>query len=387
MWELIIIETKNQSPILMKTAFRPVPWRYVLAGLTCSSSWHFQAQAEAPLLQPIVLVQTDFGRSTSDQNEANIRRARLGAFVNIHPDIDFEGQWEFAGGRGDSGGLLIAQMRVRPTDLVQVSFGRIEPHLSLQIDRDASEVLFLERSAVSEILSQLVPDDGLELRLRRTHWFASAAYLTEIGANQGGEDRSALTWRIAASPAAGKARVHLALSGIRSRLNAGQVSPRTGLTSRAEQALAQGPTLEAEPTPSGSNMVISGEFAIAADRLLVQAETSSDQERGSTGSGQFAGWYAQAAYTLRGKPPQYVSNHATWKYDQEAGAIDLAFRHSKLNFAGSKNDSKLHVLSFVGRWRPAKAVALFVEAQRITLLQADERTSGNALVARLQVTR
>lgn len=143
-----------------------------------------EARRDGCTVKPTALLQLDTGRSfASGTGEvsgvgANFRRARFGLTGNLPSDFAYTLEWDFGGRPGRQSRIYEASMAWTGLDGVTVRAGAFEPNFSLQLDRSAQALLFLERSAVVDVAKQITTDTArmaVQARANGDRWFVSVA--------------------------------------------------------------------------------------------------------------------------------------------------------------------------------------------------------------------
>jgi phosphate-selective porin OprO/OprP len=367
------------------------------------------------VVRPYGLLQLDLGtnfghsRPGGPDGGFNPRRARLGLEGSLPGDLDYALIWDFGGTPGSRGGLYEASLAWTGLDPLRVTAGVFKPSFSLAGMRSSSDLLFLERPAVVEAASGLGAGSGrvaAQVAASGERWHAAAA-LTGGGTGPG-EDSAQ---RGATARLAGLAlrteelTLHLGLSGLLSfrppRDDEGRRA--VGLSEPAELALdRRDPPLDTGSIGADSARAGGVELGLGWHRLQGQAElygieVTRDASAGG-GTRRFGGWYAQAGYTILGRPRTWEARDATWSGPEPEesfnpaggrwGAVEIGARISELDLSDRDirgGRQRVHALAL--GWHPAERLAVLAQYQWVQVTGAeggDRRFQAAALRAQLR---
>lgn len=287
-------------------------------------------------LRPTGLLQLDWGtsfdksRAGAPATGVNPRRARIGVEAEAG---DFEATfiWDFGGSPGDRGRLYQASLRWNGP--LRVTAGVFETSFSLHQQRESSDLLFLERAAVTELAEDLGAGSGrtgLEVAAIGERWHAAAAVTGgRTGPGEDSSQRNAVA-RVAGLPIrTDEVAVHLGVSGIWSfRPPRGEDGERGADLSQSPELAVdrRSPPLDAGFVAADEARVGGVEIGVGWRRLQAQAEyyrIELDRAASAGGGTRHAeGWYAQASYTLLGRPREWEAKNASWSAPRPDGAFD-----------------------------------------------------------------
>ncbi len=304
---------------------------------------------------------------------AFFRRAHIGIEGKAYRDFDYEFRYNF-GGSAEEGSGAIHTMRIayNPTPEIRINVGSIQPTFTLDNSTSSNDIMFLERSAVSNALVEEFGGSdsrkGIELTYLKTgaaggqiDFMLNTAYTTSrIGVrNAGADDRDHLLGRAALRyKASGDLDIHVGANAATILSTGGQDIPGTAGTVRFRER----PELRVDPARLVDTGTIPGEggtmwgleAGLRYKSLTVQGEYFGweiDRDRSCTGCNalasdpNFDGYYVQASYVLTGETRSYnsqssgnsrmnfgaprpstpFSSGGTW------GAFELAARYSVLD--------------------------------------------------------
>lgn len=348
------------------------------------------------VLEPTGILQLDLGTTFAHNRPGgpgagwNPRRARLGVEGEFLRDFQYGLAWDFGGTPGDRNGLYEASLSYRGFGPVTLTGGVFEPSFSLQQEQGAKNLLFLERSAVSQIAANIAAGSsrvGAQTRAYGERWFAAAALTGgKTGPGTDSSQRGAVL-RLAGLPVrTEEAVLHLGFSGAWSFRPARGEGGRRGVSFSESGELEldrRDPALRTGGIPADDVRVGGAEFGLAWRRLQLQGEwygIAVDRGGGRGGTLDFSGWYAQASYTLQGRPRRYQPDSATWGApgsDDDAfnpregrwGALEVAARVSVLDL----NDRDIRggrQRTWAGGlgWWPVADVGAFLQWQHVAVV-------------------
>jgi phosphate-selective porin OprO/OprP len=222
---------------------------------------------------------------------------------------------------------------------------------TLEGSQSAADIMFLERASIISIVSNLVAGGnqvGGQFGAESERWFVA---LFQTGGGTGPDaqppQRALLTRAAGLLIKTDNAALHLGASGawLYRVPSSGGCVHTLDLSNRTELQIDKvPPSLSTGPIAAQDALLGGPEVGLGWDRLWLQSEWYGIRvERGpsSAASPFFSGWYAQAAYTLIGKPRQYRRSLATWGRPSAAekfspstgswGAIEAGARFSTVH--------------------------------------------------------
>lgn len=351
-------------PIIAKTIRRRPRWLIApLIGCTagiampCAAQEGGNGDLRAVTIEPNVLVQLDAGgpigrHGAGDEpgGGVNFRRARLGVVGDLPAGFEFTVEWDFGGRPGGKNRIYEASAAWAGIDGLSIRAGAFEPNFSLQQDRSAQALLFLERSAVIDVTRQIATDTArvaLQARANGDRWFASAAVTGgQAGPGYDGSERGAAL-RVTGLPVrTDDLTIHTGISLARSfRPKRGSgVGKERGFsfTAMPELSLTAGnPTLDTGSLTAKSGYAAGLEGAVSWRRWQAQGEIYRIGVDRTGGHRRFSGWYVEASRVLTGRSRAYRVDNATWdaprsedRFDPAAGrwgTVEAGVRYSTLD--------------------------------------------------------
>lgn len=346
-------------------------------------------------LEPKGLLQLDLGTTVGGDQSAgpgagwNPRRARLGVEGTFLQDFEYTLLWDFGGTPGSRNRFYQGSVSYNGLEPFSFIAGVFEPSFSLQQDQSAQYLLFFERAAVTQVAAGLgVGSSQLsaEVRAHGERWFASTSLTGgQVGPGSGGAGRTA-AMRLAGLPVRTEGlTLHTGFSGAWSfrppRDDDGRRS--FSLSEGAELRLDRGdPLLRTGAIPADAARVAGLELGLGWRRLQMQGEVYRIQlDRGSEEGGtlDFSGWYAQASYTLSGRPREYKPADATWGspgpgddgFDPSRGrwgAVEVGARVSTIDLNDGKvRGGRQRIWSLGLGWWPVEGTAVFTQLQHVEI--------------------
>jgi phosphate-selective porin OprO and OprP len=363
-------------------------------------------------LNPYVLLQLDEGgtfgqtRGGGQGTGFNLRRARVGAQATIADQFSMDAIWDF-GGTPDN------HSRVYKADLAYIGFkpfvirgGVYKWPFTLEYSQSSADILFLERASIVNIVGDLVAGAdrvGGQFGATGERWFA-AVFLTggRTGPGAMPAQRALLVRAAGLVIKTDNAALHLGASGAwLYRVPSSDGGVHTlNLSDQPElQVDKVPPSLSTGPIAAQSALIGGPEVGLSWDRLWLQSEWYGirvERNPSSAGSPFFSGWYAQAAYTLIGKPPQYMPSVAAWgspspaeKFDPASGswgAIEVGARFSTVNLDDQGvRGGRQRVWSAVINWYPAEPLRFSLEYAHADVAGGEAPRSLNFVTLRGQL--
>lgn len=367
---------------------------------------------EGVTFSPYVLEQLDagsFGQSRSGGQAAgfNDRRLRWGGRLNLYDQVQLGFIWDFGHQPGSRERLFEAQASYVGLKPFRFTGGAFKTNFGLESLQGAGDYLFLERASIATITRNLaagIQRIGVQAQADGPRYNASVA--VTFGRAGQGEDGSqrAVVWRATGLPVhTGEVILHVGASAewvFRPANEDGKpgslsFSDRTELQiDNAKSSISTG------SIPSTSGGAFGPELALTWRQLWLQGEYYQILVNRRQGAGggtlSFNGYYAQAAYTVLGKPRTWKPSIGSWTAPTPAesfnpaagqfGAVEVGVRYSAVDL----NDKDLRggrqqVYSAVVNWWP-------VEQLRFSLLYEHANVTGgpsprtlNAIAGRAQL--
>lgn len=364
----------------------------------------------AVTLEPYVLVQGDAGRVFGDnqpgaqQGGFNWRRFRLGGTAKVGEQVETTLIWDFGGTPNNHSNLhqaSLAYVGLKPLTLIA---GVFKPNFTLESPQDPGATLFLERATIVSILQDTaggVGRVGGELQAAGERWFGSAALVGDTARHDYNADQRAVVGRVSGLPLkeAGRTIQLGASAGSLFRPpKKNKEDPQLDFSSGTElnlDASSKGLSTGALDLHSASFGGIEAAFAV--ERLWLSGEyyvIRADQ-RGDADDASFDGWYAQAAYTLVGRPRQFNAKSFTWGkpsgdgfdiMNGKIGAVELGGRYSTADLDGGGFDGgRQDVWSLGLSWYPTDLLRFIAQYQYATIDDVADPQNLHAFAFRAQV--
>jgi phosphate-selective porin OprO/OprP len=310
---------------------------------------------------------TDFRRgSLGDAGEADhardmadgttFRRARLGIEGKAFGDWDYSFLYEF-GGSGVEGGGVINQAWLQYSGLgaAKLRIGAFSPPAGMDDATSTNGSVFLERSAISELVRGMAAADGRTgagVLASGKRWNLSAIVTGNTVGQSSFDEQLGFVGRAAFVPWQGEHfLVHLAAdtSVIVHPAASGPDTPPGAVTPvrlrERPESRVEGVRLVDTGAIDAHRAVAWGLEAAAQYRAFtVQSEyfhIGVDRRASALSNPHFSGWYVQGAWTLTGQPRRYAMSSATFdapKVDKpfnlktrDWGVWELAARYSDLD--------------------------------------------------------
>lgn len=344
-------------------------------------------------LKPYVLLQLDEGGTFNQDRRGgqgtgfNTRRARVGGQGTYGKQFEFDLIYDFGSTPGNLSRFFEADIAYTGLDPFVVRGGIYKWAFTLEYAQSAADLLFLERASIVNILGGLVAGAGrvgAQVGAGGERWFAAAFFTTGrtgLGANS--DQRAVLGRAAGLAVKTGDVSLHLGASGAwlyqPPRNEAGRrtlsFSDQTELQiDRADSSLSSG-------SIAASGMRFGGlEAGLGWKRLWLQGEWygATVDRSGEGGDPFFSGWYAQAAYTLLGKPREWKPKIAAWGSPApeggfnpragEWGALEVAGRFSAVDLkSAGVQGGRQHVWTAGMNWHPWEPLKFTLQYQHATV--------------------
>lgn len=385
------------------------------------SAWAFiasGASAETPTLQvgsielkPYLLQQLDEG-GTFDQSRSggqatgfNLRRSRIGALADIAHQFELGFIWDFGGTPGSHSRLFEADIAYTGLAPFEFRAGVFKPSFTLEYAQSAADILFLERATIVNIVGGMVAGAGRvagQAGAKGDRWFAAALLtggLTGPGADS--EQRALLGRAAALAVKTEDFSLHIGVSG------AWLYHPPHPAGMGRTLSFSGQPELQiddADASLSTGKIAARGadmggvEAGLGWGRLWAQGEVYGIdvQRRGSDQAGVLSGYYAQAAYTLVGKPRTWKSTTASWgspsplqPFDPRQnswGALEIGARFSVADLSAADIRGGRQTVWTTGlSWYPTDPLRFILQYQHTDISGGPAPRSLSAIALRGQV--
>lgn len=367
-------------------------------------------------LAPTGAVQLDLGAFTQQRGPiapwgflSNLRRARLGVAGRLFRDLDYTFVWNLAAPLDQWGSIDTASLSYDGLAPVTFVAGVFQPRFTLDNSTGSNDLLFLERSAISNVATSLAAGTGrtgagVEGNGRR--WFA-AAYATgglagSPGATGDSRERGVLLRAVAAPYRARGIVTHLGVSASwqfnPSPSSAGNEVVR--LNDRPEIRLDVDSLVDTGTLRAAGARSAGVEVGASWQRLQAQGEYHqlTVNRAGDNPSGRFEGWYAQVSWVPVGEPRRWSPSRAAWRrptpeqpLDPAAGqwgAVELGLRYSQLTLNdGTVRGNRQDVVSASLNWYPTERFKAALQVQNADIRRASSRNDRRfqSVALRLQL--
>jgi phosphate-selective porin OprO/OprP len=364
-------------------------------------------------VKPYVLLQLDeggtFGQSRGGGQATgfNVRRARVGAQARVADQLQLGLIYDFGSTPGGASRLYEADIAYTGLRPFIVRAGVFKPAFTLEYAQSAADLLFLERASIVNIVGGLVAGAGRvggQIGATGERWFTAALVtggLTGPGAQS--DQRAVLARAAGLAIKTDDLALHLGVSGawLYQVAQGGNGARSLRFSNQPElQIDVASPSLSTGSLAAQGARIAGVEAGFGWGGLWLQSEWYGiGVERTGLGARDpvFSGWYAQAAYTLVGKPRKWTSDTAAWgrpspkeKFNPAAGswgAVEVGARFSvaDLNDAGVRGGHQ-EVWTTGVSWFPTEElrIALQYEHAEITGGSTPRRLSALAVRGQLR---
>ena len=355
--------------------------------------------------KPYVLLQLDeagFAQSRSGGQAAglNARRQRLGGRLEVADQVRLGAIWDFGHLPGGVGSLFEAQASYIGLKPFTVTAGVFKTDFSLESMQSAGAYLFMERASIVTIVRNLaagIRREGLQVQANGERYNAALAVTAgQAGPGRDGNQR-AVVGRVSGLPVkSGDLVVHAGLSGewvVRPASDKGR-SSAISLSDGTELSVDDvSPALSTGRIAARSGGAVGPELGLGWRRLWLQGEYYAILvNRGETeggGAPRFDGWYAQAAYTLVGKPRAWDGTIGAWgapKPDGWPGAVEIGARFSTANLNnGDVRGGRQRVVSAGVNWWPMEPLRFTLMYEHATVTGGTSPRTVDAVGGRAQI--
>lgn len=368
---------------------------------------------DGAVVKPYGLFQLDeagFSQSRPGGQAAgfNARRLRAGAKLSVTDQVEAGLIWDFGSTPGSKQQLFEAQATYIGLKPFAFTAGVFKPSFGLESMQGAGDTLFLERADISTITRGIaagIEREAVQVRAQGDR-FHIAASLTAGRAGPGRDgDQRAVVARAAGLPIRTDSMIlHIGVSGEYAFRPArdDRALPAYSLSAQQELRIDDvSAPLSTKSVRASSIGSFGPEVGFSAGRFWMQGEWYSIllQRRVDAGGGtlSFNGWYAQAAYTITGKPREWKPADGAWgapkpfePFDLAAGhlgAIEIGARYSTVDLNSlDVQGGRERIWSAVLNWRPVELLqfALQYEHANVDGGRAPRRFDAVAVRAQLQ---
>jgi phosphate-selective porin OprO/OprP len=363
-------------------------------------------------LSPYLLLQLDEGgtfgqtRGGGQGTGFNLRRARVGAQATIADQFSMDAIWDFGGTPDNHSSLYAADLAYIGFKPFVIRGGVYKWSFTLEDSQWSEDLLFLERASIINIVSGLVAGAdrvGGQFGAAGERWFA-AVFQTDgrTGPDARPAQRALLARAAGLVIKTDNAALHLGASGawLYRVANSGGGAHTLDLSDQPELQIEKvTPSLSTGPIAAQSALIGGPEVGLSWDRLWLQSEWYGirvERSPSSAGSLFFSGWYAQAAYTLIGKPRQYRPSVAAWGSPSPGetfnpatgswGAIEVGARFSTVDLDDDGvRGGRQRVWSAVINWYPAEPLRFSLQYSHADVAGGKAPRSLNFVAVRGQL--
>jgi phosphate-selective porin OprO and OprP len=363
-------------------------------------------------LRPYLLLQLDQGGTfgqTRDGGQGtgfNLRRARVGTQATIADQFSMDAIWDFGGTPENHSHLFEADLAYIGFKPFIIRGGVYKWPFTLEDSQSGADILFLERASIIRIVTSLVAGSdrvGGQLGAARERWFV-AVFQTggRTGPNARSDQRALLARAADLLIKTDNTVLHLGASvaWLYRVPSSGDGSHTLTLSDQPELQIDKvTPSLSTGPIAAQRAVMGGPEVGLSWDRLWLQSEWYGiriERSPSSAGSLFFSGWYAQAAYTLIGKPRQYRPSVAAWGSPSPAetfnpatgswGAIEIGARFSSVDLDDQGvQGARQRVWSAVINWYPAEPLRFSLEYGHADIAGGEAPRSLNFAILRGQL--
>ena len=345
-------------------------------------------------------------RSRGQAAGSNLRRFRVGGRLEVADQVELGFIWDFGQTPGNIPTLWEAQASYVGLKPFRFTAGVFKVNFGLESMQGAGDTLFLERNSVSTITRNLaagIRREAVQAQADGERWtIAVAGTAGQAGPPDDGGQR-AIVARAAGLPfKTDDVTLHLGVSG------EWVFDPRRGANLR-EVSFSDREQLQIDDvTPSLSTGSVRArsagafgpEIGLAWRRLWLQGEyyslIANRSDRAGGGTLHFDGWYAQAAYTVLGRPRAWNSKTGAWGAPTPAegfnpgagqfGAVELGVGYSTADLRSlNVNGGVQRIVSTVANWWPVKPVRLSLLYENASIEGGRTPRTVNAVGARAQL--
>lgn len=364
------------------------------------------------VLKPYILYQLDeagFSESRSGGQAAgfNARALRTGARLEIADQFEAGLIWDFGRTPGSRQRLFEGQLSYSGLKPFVFTIGVFKPSFGLESMQGQGDILFLERSGISAITRGIaagIEREAVQVRAQGDRYHAAVSLTAgRAGVGEDGDQRAVVARAVGLPVRTDGMLLHLGVSGeyvFRPKRDSGSL-PAYSLSDPQELQIDDIKSSLSTGSVRTRNLAAVGpEVGFAAGRLWLQAEWSSillnRREDAGGGTLSFNGWYAQAAYTVFGKPREWKPATGAWgapKPDRpfdplagQFGSLELGARFSTVNLKDANvRGGQQRVWSAVANWRPIDELRFALQYEHASVDGGQTPRSLHAVAARAQL--
>lgn len=346
--------------------------------------------------------EADRARDFSDG--ANFRRVRFGLEGKAFGDWDYNFLFDFGGSGVEAGGVINqAWLQYSGLGFAKLKIGAFAPPAGMDDQTSVTQLAFLERSAVSELIRGMAGADArtaVSLLANGERWNIAASVTGNTVGVSSFDEQVGLVGRATYVPFKGKD--YLTHIGVNASMI---VSPAAGgpdvgpagavtnvrLRERAETRVEGVRLIDTGSIDADNALALGLEAAVQYRAFTLQSEIFDiDVQRrtGALADPEFSGWYLQGTWTLTGQPRRY--NAATAAFDMpkvekpfslktgDLGVWEIAARYSTLDLddavAGIRGGEQ-DIVTLGLNWQPNNAVRFQANVQ---VVDVDRLSPGGA---------
>ncbi|GBR69924.1 phosphate-selective porin O/P [Acetobacter tropicalis NRIC 0312] len=364
------------------------------------------------VIKPYATDQLDIGglpQTSVPASGVGVRAGRLrnGARITIHKQFEIGAIWDF--GPVPHGPMRLFEGQLSYLGLKHFVFtaGIFKPSFGLESMQAQGDTVFIERASIATITRNLAAGIArqavqIEAHGKRYH-VAVAGTAGTAGPDHDGNQR-AIVFRLVGLPIRTRDILfHVGFSGewvFKAAQSPGQ-PPAANFSDFPELNVGlTGKFLNTGRIPLRSAGAFGLEAAAAWKRLLVSGEAyeiaANRRENVGTQHLHFSGWYAQASYTLMGKPRSWKSRTAafaapTCQKNQTtlcngSGVLEAAFRFSDANLRSASVDGgHQQTWSANLNWWPVDILRVSLQYENGTVREEHATETFQAVLSMLQI--
>ena len=364
------------------------------------------------VLKPYGLYQLDEGGfSNSDPGGQsagfNARRLRTGARLEYRDQFEAGLIWDFGHAPGGEQTLFEAQLTYSGLKPFAFTVGVFKPSFGLESMQGAGDTLFMERASISNITRNLAASISREAiqALAAGDRYHVAASLTagQAGPGRDGDQRALVARAVGLPIKTDELTLHVDVSGeyvFRPARDVGKL-PALSLSDQPELRIDDIPApLSTGSIQTSSVGAVGPELGVAYGRFYAQGEWYQIllDRRQNAGGGTlgFTGWYAQAAYTVLGKPRQWKPASGAWGaptpaegFDPQAGnwgAVEIGARYSTADLnSDNVRGGRQHIWTAGVNWYPVEPLRFTLEYEHANIDGGRSPRSFDAVATRAQL--
>ena len=337
----------------------------------------------------------------------NARRLRTGATLKVTDQVEAGLIWDFGSLPGDKQRLFEAQVTYVGLKPFAFTVGVFKPSFGLELMQGAGDTLFLERADISTLTGGLaagIEREAVQVRASGDRYHLAASLTAgRAGPGRDGDQRAVVARAVGLPLRTQSMLLHLGVSGeyvFRPARAAGAL-PAYSLSAQQELRIddVRAP-LSTGSVRTSTIASVGPEVGFSAGRLWVQGEWYSvllnRREDSGGGTLSFSGWYAQAAYTVLGKPREWKPADGAWGAPKPAerfnpragqfGSVEIGARYSTLNLKSADvRGGQERIWSAIVNWRPVEALRFGLQYEHANVEGVDTPRRFDAVAVRGQL--